>query len=210
MMARFFEFGEIESVCSDRSTRQAALKVSAPWSVVQAAVAIMLGHGFIDMLQVRQPLTVWTPPIPRNHFLDGALVEAPNLPDRVSKVMQERMLEMLQLFSDLASVLKYPDDALGLLPMNTYVTFQFRSTYENLTEVIRKLEPLGTPGVAEFRYALASALAELLADAGSIDSLEANAQNVPLMLGAAKAPDVPDLAPPAPAAQGQNPSGQDG
>jgi len=209
-MAKFFEHGEVETVCSDHLTRQAAIRVSAPWCVVQAAIAILLGHGFIDSLCVKHPLIAWTPPIPKEHFHETALIEAPNIPERVSKVLQDRVVEMLQLFADLASILKNPDDALGLLPMSVYVTFQFRSTYENLAEVVCKLEPFGTPGVSELRFALASVLAEMLASAGSVETLALDAQGVPALLGSPMTADAAGLATPASSAQGQNSFGQNG
>jgi len=207
-MAKLFEYGEVESVCSDPDTRQAALKISAPWCVVQAAIPILLGHGFIDLLRVKDPLVAWTPTIPRELFSDASLAEAPNIPDKVSMVVRERTLEMLNLFSDLASVLKNPDAAIGLLPMSVYVTFQFRSTFESLSEVIRKLEPFGTPGVAEFRYALASVLAEFLTEVGNVRPLELDVNGEPSILGIASALDASKMTNSTPSTQGQDLGGK--
>jgi hypothetical protein len=206
-MAKLLECGEVEIVCSDDVTRQIAVRISAPWCIVQAAVATLLGHGFVDALRVRQPMVAWTPPIPKDHFSDAALAEIPNIAEKVSAVVQDRVTAMLQLFADLASVLKNPDEALNLLPMGVYVTFQFRSTYENLAEVVSKLEPCGVPGVLEFRYALASVLAEALAAAGDVKS---DVKRVPPVLGAPMTLDAADPAAAALPAQGQNFLGKNG
>ena len=206
-MARFFEYGEVESVCSDNTTRQVAVKVSAPWCVVQASLAIFLGHGSMDMFSVRQPLAAWIPALPRKHFSDASIVAVPDISEKVWAVVKERTTEMLELFSEVSSILKNPDDAIGLLPMSIYVTFQFRSTYEGLAEVIQKLEPLGTPGISEFRYAMASVLAELLVDSGDVKS---DIQNIPPMFGTFADRDLSDLALPALPAQGQDSFSQNG
>ena len=208
-MAKFFEYGEVESVCSDHQTRQIALKVCAPWCVVQAAVPVLLGHGFIDLLRLSHPLAAWTPPLSQSRFTEAAVAEVPNIDEKVNAMIQNRVMEMLQLFSDAASVLKNSDDVIGLLPMSAFVTFQFRTTYEDLSEIARKLEPFGTPGLAEFRYALASVLAEALISAGSINSLNLDGQRVPPVLGAPMAADFSNVASSALSAHGQDPSSQD-
>lgn len=209
-MVGMFEYGEVECTCSDHLTRQIAIKVSAPWCVVQTAMAIMLGHGFVDALCLKQPLVAWVPQIPLDRFQASAIAEVPNMPERVSAVVQDRVSSSLQLFADLAQVLKNPDDAIGFLPMGVYVVFQFRSTYEGLAEIVQKLEPMGTPGVLEFRYAVASVLAEVLIDAGSIDSIEFDANNIPFLLGPAALDNFSDLAASAIPAQGHDSFRKDG
>ena len=209
-MASFLEHGEVESTCSDPTTRQAAVKISAPWCVVQAAMAVFLGHGFVDSLHVRQPMTAWMPPLSRGRFQEKALLEVPNLPNRVARVMQDRVRDLLQLFIDLSSVLKNPDDAVFLLPMSVYVTFQFRCTYENLAEVVGKLEPFGNPGVGEMRFALAAVLAELLSSVGDVETLELDAQDVPPLLRSPLIRDAAGLASSTTSTQGEDFLGKGG
>lgn len=196
-MAKFLELGEAECVCSDDSTRQAAIRVGVPLCIVQAALPLLLAHGFIDQFQVRSPLASWAPPLLRERFLDSAVSHVPNIAEKATSIIQNHVLETLQTFSDMSSVLKNPDDAISILPMGVYVEFQYRSTYEDFAAVIGKLEPLGTPGVAEFRYALAVVLAELLSGAGSIRSLELDGKRVPPVLGASAAADLAKLTLPA-------------
>jgi len=196
-MAKLFEFGGVECVCADSSTRQMAVRMSCPWCVAQAATPLLLGHGFIDQFKVRTPLVAWVPALTMEHFADGAVAQVPNIADKATAMMRERATDALQLFADLAQVLRNPDAALHMLPMGTYVEFQYRGTYESFAAVLAALEPLGTPGVAELRYAMAEVLAEALAAAGSCRPFELEGADEPALLGPAAAAHSADAAAPA-------------
>jgi hypothetical protein len=193
-MAKFLEFGEAECICSDNNTRQVAISISVPWCIVQAAIPLLLAHGFIDRFQVKYPLISWTPPLLRERFLDHAVSHAPNIAEKATSIIQNHVMEALQIFSDLSSMLKNPDDAIGILPMGVYVEFQYRSTYEEFATVIEKLEPLGTPGVTEFRHALAIVLVELLSNAGDVCSFESHGKRIPPVLGIPATSNLTELA----------------
>lgn len=209
-MSRLLEHGEVECVCSDNSTRQVALRISAPWCIVQAAMPLLLGRGFIDQLKVKNPLIAWTPPLAQDRFLDSAIAQVPNLAEKATVIIRERIMEMLQIFCDLSHVLKNPDDAISILPMNVYVEFQFRSTYEKFAAVVEEFKPINTPGVAELRYAMAVVLAEILSNAGDIHSLEFNGNHVPAQLGITTASDGSEVILPSFSAQFKHLPGKNG
>jgi hypothetical protein len=171
-MVKFLEYGEVDCICYDDSTRQVALKISSPWNVIQPVMAIMLGYGFVDSLKVRHPIVAWTPVLPQDRFKESAISEVPNISERVNQVVQERTIEILNFFKDLTTVLKNPDDVIGILPMGIYVTFQFRTDHEKFAEMISKIEFINSPGVAEIRFAFASVLAGILIQSDSVKSLE--------------------------------------
>lgn len=209
-MAKLFEYGGVECVCSDNSTRQFAMKIDAPWCVIQPIVSMLLGHGFIDNLVLKQPLMAWAPTLPQNKFSDSALVEVPNIDRKVNMIVQERVEEILRLFSDLASILRNPDDAIWILPMGSYVTFQFRSTYDEFAMIIGKIGSVNSPGILELRYAFASVLAELLIGAGDIGPLEFDTHDIPPVLCSPVDDHAAKLTPPTLPASVDDSSGKDG
>lgn len=168
-MAQFFEHGQVEVVCSDETTRQLALRVQVPWCVLQPPIPSFLHLGFMDGLRIKHPFVTWIPTLDASRFCEEALAQVPNAPKKVSQVMQNHVSDSLQLFLDASSIVKNPDDFICMLPMGTYVEFQYRTTYENLANLVEKLPTGGTAGAAEFRFALASALAEVLASSAHTD-----------------------------------------
>lgn len=192
-MASFLQHGKVECVCSDNATRQFAARVCSPWCVTQPILAILLGHGFIDLLSIKHPLSAWVPVMSIDKFHPLAVSNVPNIADKVNSVLQSRVEELLQLFSDLSEVLENPDDAVHLLPMGVYVEFQFRSTYEGLAEAIGKMMLISSPGVAEIRYAFASVLSELLVGSGDIRYMEFDVYNIPSVLCSPMLPNSTNL-----------------
>lgn len=150
------------------------------------------------------PLTAWVPVLSVNRFHDRILFDTPNISDKVAAIIQNKMTETLRLYSDLSSVLKNPEDVIHLLPMGIYVTFQFRSTSDDIATIIQKLESFRTPGILEFRYALSSVLAEFLISINDIAFFEDTSQNVPPILGTLTNCDAAKLAGTATTTQMQN------
>jgi hypothetical protein len=172
MTSLLFEYGEISVTCFDDKTKQVALGICAPLCIVQLALPLLLKSGFIDNFRVRNPLIAWLPVLSKERFTDKAISEVPNIDEQVKQVVNSRIIEMLQLFNDISSILKNPDDILTLLPFGIYIKFQFRSTLKEVCEFIYEFNKNTNPGVKEFCYSIAAELSQLLISIGSTENLE--------------------------------------
>lgn len=186
-MADLLQHGFVKCVCFDNETRQTAISIRAPMCIVQAMLPLLLGHGMLDGFKVSNPCVSWVPPLSRDQFHESAVQQMPDLPERATAALQDRIMDILRVFSDLSCVLKNPDNATYMLPIGIYVEFQLRSTIENVASIVEKTEAIRVAGVQEFRYALASVLAELLAAVGDV---EFSREDVPPMLGVFTTSDV--------------------
>jgi hypothetical protein len=170
--SRFFEFGEITIQAHDPRQKEAALDVCMPACLMQAVTPQLLGAGFIDKYSVRSPLATWLPKITAERFLPDLVEAAPHIPIRVQEQMFQRAKSLLEMFVQLSKALIDPTDAVPLLPLGIYVTFQYRCRTDDLAKVLLGLETMPISGIAEFRFALASVLARLLQEEGAVAQLE--------------------------------------
>jgi hypothetical protein len=177
---QLFEYGEVSVICFDDKTKQIAIGINAPLCIVQLALPLLLKNGFIDNFMVRNPLVAWSPVLPKERFTDKAISEVPNIDEQVKQIVNSRVLEMLQLFSDLSDVLKSPDDVLTILPFGIYVKFQFRSTLKEICEFIDDFNKNSNPGVKELCYSIATELSVLLTSTGSTECFKFN--SIPSLL----------------------------
>jgi hypothetical protein len=143
---------------------------------------LLLGHGFIDQFTVCTPLVAWVPALSTEHFTEVAVSRVPNIAEKANAMMRERAIDIMQMFADVAQVLRNPDSGMCMLPMGVYVEFQYRSTFEGFAAVLAAFEPLGTPGAAELRHAMAQVLAQTLVSAGC-SICEPGGADVPALLG---------------------------
>jgi hypothetical protein len=154
---RFFSHGEVSLVEEDPVAEQLSLQVVLPACVMQAVTPQLLGAGFIDCYEVREPLAAWIPTVSDAGFLSGD----PSVCSSVNAGMRAAARASLEAFAAAGRSLRFPGDALPLLPMGTYVRFRLRCAAGDLAAQLPSMS--GAAGVAELRYALASALAQALA-----------------------------------------------
>lgn len=161
---RFFLHGSVATLERDRASRQLSLRVTVPACVMQSVTPVLLGSGLLDSYELHGPLSAWIPSVAEEGFADAAIEADPGVASRVNSALQECARQSLEVFRAAAEVLKFPGDAVPVLPMGTYVRFRYRCGADALGEALSKLVPMREAGIPELRFALASALAEALAE----------------------------------------------
>lgn len=158
--ARFFSHGEVSVLEGDRDSGQVVLSVVLPACVMQAVTPQLLGAGFIDSYELRSPLAAWIPTIEDSGFssIDPTVCSAVNAGIRAAARAS------LEAFSASKEFLRFPADALPVLPLGTYVRFRMRCSVDALAVAVESMQ--GSAGVAELKHAFARAISVLLAGWG--------------------------------------------
>ena len=158
----FFEHGRVEVKIVDAKSRQAALEICVPWCVLHAATPAMLGAGTIDEYRIHDPVAAWMPAIGSSRISGEIMRKTPGFDCKLNKAIQGTLESLLRLFHSMGEALVNLSDAVPMLPLGVYVVLRYRCCVDDLAKVLLELEPVATPGVPEFRYALAAALAASL------------------------------------------------
>lgn len=164
---QFFEYGGVQIISSDSTSRQVAFQITMPASIVQTISPPLLGAGIMDQYLLANPVAVWIPPISPEQIVPNPNI-SDSLSERMNSLIHSMMKETLELFRVFSSQVENPSDLIPMLPLGVYVTFRFRCCIDDLITVMSELERTMVAGVAEFRFALASAMAEALSEFGSV------------------------------------------
>jgi len=162
--AKFFEYGEVSLLAFDESTRQAAIQMVMPCCLMQTITPALLGGGHIDQYELRNPVAIWMPSIDSDKYKPELLQQYPDIPTQVNATVKKKLEEVLDLFKELSGAIKDPTNFIPMLPMGVYIQFRLRCEVDNMAQVLLNLENTLVVGVAEFRFALAEILAEVLKD----------------------------------------------
>jgi hypothetical protein len=157
-LGSFFINGSVKVISEDVVDRNIQFSIVMPACVMQAVTPSLLGAGFIDQYELRKPLSAWIPTIAEEGFIPNS---DPNFSTRANALIRQSVKETLDLFSSVSPHLKFPADMLPILPIGVYVQFKFRCNTDALGLALESMR--GAAGVAEFRFALASVLASVLA-----------------------------------------------
>lgn len=163
-VSRFFEYGEVSLESRDFKSRQFAVRVCVPSTILQAVMPSLLANGWTDELHVRDPLAVWIPLLSKERFSD-AVAHVDGVEDMTRRVILERVAETARTFHQVARVLRDPSDAIPMLPMGTYVTFRYRCRLDRVLQVLEGVQATPVAGVHEFQWALSEVFACVLDDA---------------------------------------------
>ena len=161
---KFFEYGEVKIDLIDHVHRQSLLEMCMPNCLFQAVTPALLGAGYVDSFRTRDPLAVWLPKYGTERFNSAAAtVDSPEA--RVNQIARDRIEETMKTFQGLGSLFKNPADLIPMLPMGVYVQFQYRCRIDNIPNVLYTIDSiLNVAGVAEFQWALACVLKQVLID----------------------------------------------
>jgi hypothetical protein len=129
---------------------------------MQTITPALLGSGYIDQYELRNPVAVWMPSINLGRYKPELIHQHPSAPDQISLTVRKKIEEVLDIFRELSNVIIDPSDFIPILPMGVYVRFRLRCEIDKMAQVLINLENIPIAGVAEFRFALAEILAEIL------------------------------------------------
>jgi hypothetical protein len=157
-----FEYGSITITGHDKAERQVALKICIPCCIVQAILPIISDIGIINNYSVKNPIAIWMPTLAQDRFNATLIQQHPTLHNIANNQIKKKLQEVLDLFIEVSKALNAPTDITSMLPLGIYVVFQFRTKIDNIAKILMGLDNVGLPGVEEFRFALAAALARIL------------------------------------------------
>lgn len=155
----FLGKGYIDIKLVDAKAQEALLFICMPYCLMQTFTPSLLGCGFIDELRLFEPVHIWTPKI-SNSRLHPALVDHVGLTDAVNHTISEETLRIAHTFASLAPYLIDPTDIMTILPLGTYITFDYRCKYSKQLELISNIESINVAGRIEFQDGLAKSLAK--------------------------------------------------
>jgi hypothetical protein len=154
--ARFFSHGEVSVLEEDRASGQVVLSVVLPACVMQAVTPQLLGAGLIDSYELRRPLAAWVPTVEDSGFS----TDDPTVCSSVNAGLHAAARASLEAFTAASSSLRFPADALPVLPLGTYVRFRMRCSVDALAVAVGAMQRAA--GVAELKHAFARVVAALL------------------------------------------------
>jgi len=157
-----FEFGGISIVNYDKEEREVALKICIPCYIMQTILPTISGIGIVNDYSVKNPIAIWMPTLAPDRFNTALVDQYPRLPNEANTQIKEKLQEILNLFFEISKATNLPTDLTAMLPLGTYVVFQFRSKIDDMAKILLGLNDSELPGVPEFRYALAAVLARIL------------------------------------------------
>ena len=167
--AKFFGSGYIILESKDYKTRQASLELCLPHTLLQAITPSLLMSGWIDKLEVKDPITVWLPQLTAERMNEAASShDVPHI--KANMALKQWTEEVVQVFQKIAQFLVDPSDIIPFLPMGTYVKLRFRCRVDDIPKLLQGVEDTSISGIPEFRWALASVLAEVCLYFQAIDS----------------------------------------
>ncbi len=154
--ARFFSHGEVNLLEEDSASGQAVLSVVLPACVMQAVTPLLLRAGMLEAYEVRRPLAAWIPTIEDAGFSSPD----PAVCSSINASILAASRASLEAFAAAEKSLRFPADAVPMLPLGTYVRFRLRCSVDALVPAVRDMG--GAAGVAELRFAFARVLSSLL------------------------------------------------
>jgi hypothetical protein len=166
----FFEYGKVILKASDFKTRMVECHVCMPCCLMQTVIPHLLAGGSLHNLRIREPLAVWIPKIPAECFIEE-VSQIANIEDKVQVSMREEIVRVSKLFTHLQPYLKNPADIVPMLPLGTYVEFEYRCVVDEIIKVIVGIEGILVHGVPEFQWALAKVLRLVISDFERFDAL---------------------------------------
>lgn len=162
--SKFFEHGVVQLKETDFINRHALLHMCMPNCLFQAITPTLLGSGLIDDFKIKLPTAVWMPQLSDDRIRESFIKQVPELSNHVNTTIKQKIDELLRIFIDVSQVLQTASDIIPMLPLGTYVEFQYRCEIDNIAKILCLIEATPSPGVHEFRWALAEVLAYALSD----------------------------------------------
>lgn len=156
LRARFFQHGEVSLLEDDQASGQAVLSVVLPACVMQAVTPQLLAAGLIDAYEVRRPLAAWVPTVDDSGFRS----DDPSVCSSVNAGLRAAARASMEAYAAAEPSLRFPGDALPVLPLGVYVRFRLRCSVDALTVAVDGMQR--TAGVAELRHAFARVISVLL------------------------------------------------
>ncbi len=155
----FFEHGNVTIKNVDNENRQASFLIVMPAIIAHTVTPSLLGSGLIDQYELMNPLYIWMPTIHKNRFnidIESGIVESVNIS------IKSNISGIINLFNSISQIIIDPSDLISMLPMGIYIKFRLRCSIDKLALSIEELGKTSVIGVPEFRYALASALKDII------------------------------------------------
>lgn len=145
----------------DHKSRQACLRIVAPYCVVQAATPALLGAGLIDEFSLHNPIAVWIPEPRIDAFKNAVRVPCPDVATVSRGVVVQHVTRLLSCFSEIAQAMDDPSELFPMLPLGTYVKVRYRCGYDKLGAILEGMEE-NVSGLPHLRYAMAEVLSFML------------------------------------------------
>jgi hypothetical protein len=165
MSQRFFEYGKVQILIQD--SRQIALEICLPISLLFSTLPILLKHGQPYDYTLNNPLSVWLPSLNKDRINPKILALTPNIDKDVNELKGRKVEEILKLFQELGTVTLDQSDLVPMLPLGTYTLFKYRCEINQLPLIDLGLENINIIGVLEFKTALRDTYEEIISAVAS-------------------------------------------
>lgn len=133
--------------------------IKMPNCLFQSITEHLYKCGSISNLQIMNPLSTWMPLFDNSSF---KLIDSKLVCKNINSLIRTKLNEILELFKDLSEILNNKEDAIPMMPLGTYIEFNYSSPEYEIAELLTKLENVKIIGVAEFKFALAEVLANFV------------------------------------------------
>jgi hypothetical protein len=166
-----YEYGYVELVGSDIKTGLFATKTCCPFILLQSITDILVSSGNLSNIQIRNPIAIWIPKLGMARFKSSA-ASIPNVNEVVYTALREEALKLANLYVHLGQYVCDPTDLINLLPLGTYVTFDYSTHVDNLISILERLDKVAVEGVSDLIWAFSGILKSVLIDFERIRLIE--------------------------------------
>jgi hypothetical protein len=159
--SKFLEYGAINLIGYDEQNVEFEIKI--PFCLFQIVQPTLIQYGILDKFSISQPIASWFPKLSLNQINPLLNNHIENMHEVISKMVENKVLETLHLFSELSAALIDPMNMLPMLPIGVYINVKYRCEIKNIFNILEETEKSANQiGIPDFRFALASVFADLL------------------------------------------------
>lgn len=166
-----YEYGYVELVGSDIKTGLLAVRTCCPFILLQSITDVLVSSGNLSDIRIRDPLAIWIPKLGMARF-KSEVASIPNVNEVVYTALREEALKLANLYVHLGTYVCDPTDLINLLPLGTYVTFDYNIHIDVVLPMMERLNKITVEGVSDLVWAYSGVLRSVLIDFERVRTIE--------------------------------------
>lgn len=157
MIGNTFKHGYINSKINDSDDSISVLSFRLPFYISYNIIPSLIGYGIIDDCKISDPFSVWVPEITGTD-INQVYANVPEIDRSINNYLRNNISNSIKVFSDLRDILINPSLAVFILPMGTYIDFDYRIKNANVLRLIKSTENLPVIGIDDIRSRISEIL----------------------------------------------------
>lgn len=165
---KFYGQGSIDVKSHDFVGRSANLFFTIPCVIFQSFTDCFIKHGVVKNLRIATPFAVWIPPVKRPR-IKPEFDSIPDAENQINSAIRMSVENTLATLNAVKGYLTNEDDIIPLLPLGTYINFDYKISVDNCINLMEDINNSGVSNTFELRIAIAEALNSVLSDFATLE-----------------------------------------